>query len=121
MSLLSFLRARCHTKGSRSSVTAQSRHFRCCLETLETRQLLSVNVPRADVDVAPESDSGVAVVLESATNEVSHFTVVAVHLRVDGEAFVITSSEETVTIREGALLEVVGVEYELDGTKIVDD
>jgi len=119
----------------RKSADRGGRKLRC--ETLEPRQMLSANagnLPELTLPSQPESEQVPALVRGVVESRVVDYSVVdnsfgardqalaisAVHLLIDGREVTLTSLDKPLQMEVGATLEIVGIDYRLNGEEVVD-
>lgn len=100
-----------------------NRKLRC--EPLEKREMLSVNTASApELPLQSEPDLATAVVAAQVENSLDaraqELAISAIHFRIDGRDVTLTSLDQLLEMKVGSSLQVVGIEYRLNGENTVE-
>jgi hypothetical protein len=109
---------RCH-----KSKADCARRLRC--ESLETRHMLSANLGQAPELTSPSQADDVpamaqAIIDTSLGARDQALAISAVHVLIDGRELTLTSLDQPLVMEVGAALQIVGIEYRLQGDEPMD-
>lgn len=104
------------------SKSDSSRKLRC--EQLETRTMLSVNAATPELPQFSEPELAQAVVADAVDNSLAArdqaLAISAIHFVIDGREVTLTSLDQLLEMEVGSSLQVVGIEYRLNGEEVVE-